>query len=639
MSAKDDHPSNGVSLSPIASSPAPTSRRAEPPVPIGEAARLADLYAAGLVGSGNDEAYDAIARTAAFVADAPAALITLIDDQQQTTKACIGFTATTIDRRDAFCSYAILEPDETLHVPDATLDVRFRDNPLVVGEPHLRFYCGVPIVSAAGRPYGTLCVVDFTARELDTRQLQALEDLAAQASALIQARVHVQRLEDQVEQDTSAHIEVLRAVGDIAATTTELDDLLERSLSAIVDTLGLAAGGLWWHDGENLAVDPLWIDPTAQLTSIQRAREGLAYSPAVIVHTLETATRHGADVLPTVVMAAMQEAGITGSHMVPITVDRIIIGAFELIPDAASEPSPRNLLAATQAAAEIGRWIEHDRSPQWAIDATSPAASDANNALLDPTRVRRQATIKTRLDRAVTRGDLMVAFEPIVRVSDDTVTAVEVLARWHDDELGVVNPEEFIPVAEKSETIRALGTFVRRRALLDLPQLGTLGQTTGDLGLWANVSARELTDGFADAVLAELRLAGIDPRRLTLEVTERIALTPHDRATAQLGELRALGVGVAIDDFGTGFTSLTQLRTLPMTHVKIDRSFTADLVGEHSARVRPIVSGIVQLGHSLGLKVVAEGVDTHAHLEVVRELGAELAQGYLLSGRAPLTMG
>ena len=96
---------------------------------------------------------------------------------------------------------------------------------------------------------------------------------------------------------------------------------------------------------------------------------------------------------------------------------------------------------------------------------------------------------------------------------------------------------------------------------------------------------------------------------------------------------------MAIDDFGTGFTSLTQLRTLPMTHVKIDRSFTADLVGEHSARVRPIVSGIVQLGHSLGLKVVAEGIETHAHLEVVRELGAELAQGYLLSGRAPLSMG
>ena len=119
----------------------------------------------------------------------------------------------------------------------------------------------------------------------------------------------------------------------------------------------------------------------------------------------------------------------------------------------------------------------------------------------------------------------------------------------------------------------------------------------------------------------------------------RHAARAHGLATAQLGELRALGVGVAIDDFGTGFTSLTQLRTLPMTHVKIDRSFTADLVGEHSARVRPIVSGIVQLGHSLGLKVVAEGVETHAHLEVVRELGAELAQGYLLSGRAPLSMG
>ncbi len=608
-----------------------------PPIPIGEAARLADLYANELIGSGNEEAYDAIARTAAFVADVPTALITLIDDQQQTTKACIGFDATTIDRRDAFCSYAILNPENTLHVPDATLDVRFRDNPFVVGEPHLRFYCGVPIVSAAGRPFGTLCVVDVEPRELDARQVRALEDLAAQASALIQARTQVQHLEDQAERDGSAHIAVLRAVGDLAATATDLDDLLECSLEAIVHTLALSAGGLWWHDGENLAVERLWIDPTAQLAGVQRAREGLAYAPEVIVHTLDGATRHGADVLPTVVMAAMQEAGIAGSHMIPIAVDGTVIGAFELIPNAETEPSPRNLLAATQAAAEIGRWIERDRSPQWLSEATSTGAPTTSGAVLDPTLVRRQATIKKRLAHAVSRGDLDIAFEPIVRLADDTVTAVEVLARWHDDELGVVGPDEFVPIAEKSDTIRTLGTLIRRRALLELPQLGTLGQISGGLGLWANVSVRELTDGFADAVLAELRLAGIDPRRLTLEVTERMALAPHDRAAAQLVELRTLGVGIAIDDFGTGFTSLTQLRTLPMTHVKIDRSFTADLIGEHSARVRPIVSGIIQLGHSLGLKVVTEGIETQAQLEVVRELGAELAQGYLLSGRTPLT--
>lgn len=614
-------------------------RRPAASLPIGETARLADLYAAELVDSGSEEAYDAIVRLAALVTGSSTALITLVDEHQQTAKACIGFDARPIDRRDAFCSYAILEPERTLHVPDATLDERFRDNPYVVGEPHLRFYCGVPIVSADGWAFGTLCVLDVEPRELDARQLQALEDLAAQTSALIQARTRINQLELQAERDGAAHISVLRAIGELVTSATNLDDLLAQSLEVIVRELDLDAGGLWWHDGENLAVDPLWIDATGRLAGIERSREGLAYPSDVIIHTLETATRHGVDVLPTVVVAAMQEAGISAAHTIPIAVDGTVVGAFELIPKPTGEPSPRYLQAATQAAAEIGRWIERDRSPQWLVETTTSAADGEDLPALNAQQIRRRATVKARLTEAVMRGDISVAYEPIVRLADDSVAAVEVLARWHDERLGTVSPGEFIPIAEESEAIRTLGTFVRRRALSELSRLGTDELIGSDCSLWANVAGKELVDGFADSVLAELRRAGIDPSRLTLEVTERIALTPHDPATQQLAELRLQGVGIAIDDFGTGYTSLTQLRTLPLTHLKIDRSFIADLIGEHSDRVTPVVSGIVQLGHSLGLKVVAEGVETEQLLGIVRDLGVDLAQGHLLSKRTPVTAG
>ena len=205
------------------------------------------------------------------------------------------------------------------------------------------------------------------------------------------------------------------------------------------------------------------------------------------------------------------------------------------------------------------------------------------------------------------------------------------LARWHDDELGDVTPGEFIPIAEESGAIRALGAQVRRRALVDLPHVVVAAPPGDAIALWKNIAAEELTNGFAAAVLADLRVAGVDPSRLTLELTERAALEPRDVASAQLEELRSCGVGIAIDDFGTGFTSLTQLRTLDLTHVKIDRSFITGLVGEQSARVKPIVSGIILLSHSLGLEVVAEGVETAAQMEVVRELGADLVQGHLLA--------
>jgi EAL domain-containing protein (putative c-di-GMP-specific phosphodiesterase class I) len=600
----------------------------EPPIPVGEAARLADLYATGLIGAEREEAFDAIARTAAYVTGAPTALITLVDEQLQTCMAFVGAGSEDTERRDTFCAYAILTPDRVLEVPDTLLDERFRANPAVVGDPQFRSYFGVPIISAGGRALGTLCVLDVVPRALTPEQITTLRDLACQTSALIQLRTRLLALEHDSRREGEAHVAVLRAVGTIVDAATDLDDLLEQSLVAIVRELEVSAGGLWWHNGRELAVDPLWVDPTAEFGAVRRAREGHAYAPEVIVHTLETATRHGTDVLPTLVAAAMQERGINGSHVVPITVHGTIVGAFELIPGPAGEPSPRSLLAATQATAEVGRWIERDRSVQWLLDTTSRPTGD--RPVIDASRIRRHATVKVRLARAVARGALDLAYEPIVRLPDARPVGVEALARWHDEELGVVAPGEFIPIAEETDLIGPLGTFVRRRALRDVPHLPVADRAVDDLSLWVNVSAGELIGGFADAIVSELRAVDIDPRRLTLEITERVALHPRDAAAAQLAELRTLGVGVALDDFGTGFTSLTQLHALPLTHVKVDRAFTTELVGDGAERVRPLVRGVIQLAHSLGLLVVAEGIETPAQLDIVRELGADLAQGHLL---------
>lgn len=607
------------------------------PIPTDESARLADLHATGLLGTSPEEVYEATVRTAAFIADTPIALITLLDDHHQWFKAGIGLEQDQTDRKDSFCIHALATPDTPLVVPDATLDARFLNNPLVLGAPHIRFYCGVPIVSAAGRALGTLCVIDRVPRELEPHQLQALRDLAGQTSALIQKRTRILELEGQSNRDEAEHIAVLRSVRIITEVETDLDSVLECSLEAIVQELNLSAGGLWWRDGENLAVDGLWVDPSGAFAATHHARRGVSYPTEMILHQRETATRHGADVLPSLIMAALQPTGIVASYAVPIIAGSTIIGAYELIPNASGEPSARCLLAATQAAAEVGRWIERDRAPEWIHDVTSSAKLPTGHYEPNADEIRRRATVKTRLAGAVARGDLSVVYEPIVRVSTRTTVAVEVLARWQDAELGAVCPAEFIPAAEQSGAILEIGRFVRRQALSDLPRLDRCGGSDEPLSLWVNVSPREIDTAFAVAVLEDLAASEVIPQRLTLEITERLALDVNDPAIVQLIELAEHGVGIAIDDFGVGFTSLAQLRALPLTQIKIDRSYMADLMGLERDRVFPLVQGIVHLGQSLGLTVVVEGIENEQQFDAARAFGTDLAQGHLFALAEPIS--
>jgi GAF domain-containing protein len=230
---------------PSLSEAAPIDHAPTPPIPIGETARLADLHATHLLDTLPEQPYEGIVRTAAYIADAPIALISLIDEDRQWFKACVGLGAEETDRRDAFCAYAIASPESPLIVTDATLDPRFQENPFVLGPPHIRFYCGIPLISAAGRAFGTLCVIDTVPRTLEERQLQALRDLADQTSELIQSRARILELEERVTQDDASCMAVLRTVGEIAERETNLDDVLEQSLSVIVREFELSAGGLW----------------------------------------------------------------------------------------------------------------------------------------------------------------------------------------------------------------------------------------------------------------------------------------------------------------------------------------------------------------------------------------------------------
>jgi len=252
-------------------------------------------------------------------------------------------------------------------------------------------------------------------------------------------------------------------------------------------------------------------------------------------------------------------------------------------------------------------------------------------AVYDPTmHTTALSRLETERDlrRALAAHELVNHYQPVCSLSTGRVVAVEALVRWAHPTRGLVRPSDFIPVAEETGLIAPIGEWVLAAACRQVAAWRRGGRDP--VGVAVNVSPRQLSaPGFPDRVAALVSAAGIDPSDVTLELTENTLLGDTGAVTERLAALRAIGVKVSIDDFGTGYSSLAYLRALPVDEIKIDRSFINDLPADRGARA--VVASIVHLGHALGLTVVAEGVETQDQLDLARELGCDLAQGFLIS--------
>lgn len=228
------------------------------------------------------------------------------------------------------------------------------------------------------------------------------------------------------------------------------------------------------------------------------------------------------------------------------------------------------------------------------------------------------------LRRAIAANELVLHYQPKTNLDDGRVEAIEALVRWEHPTLGLLPPGRFVPLAEQTDIIFDLTSWVLDRALEDLRSIPV------DIAVAVNVSARSLSRGdFADSVVAALEHHHIPAGRLIVEVTETALLTDPERAAAILRTLSQHGVRISIDDFGSGQTSLGYLSTLPVDELKIDRSFVSDMLD--SPAHKAIVRSIVDLGHNLSLRVVGEGVETSSVLTSLRSVGCDEAQGYLLA--------
>jgi diguanylate cyclase (GGDEF)-like protein len=243
----------------------------------------------------------------------------------------------------------------------------------------------------------------------------------------------------------------------------------------------------------------------------------------------------------------------------------------------------------------------------------------------------KRLTMAAELRQAITDGDIVVYHQPKARLSDGVIIGTEALVRWRHPQQGLIFPDEFIPIAEQTGLIEPLTFYVLRSALEQVRQWNATGY---DLNVAVNLSVRSLVDPeLPNKVAAMLAETGVPGSQLTLEITESGVMADPTRAIAVLERLAATGVRLSVDDFGTGYSSLSYLRRLPVHEVKVDRSFVFRMASDDSDAT--IVQSIIELGHNLGLRTVAEGVEDQISWDLLRRMGCDNAQGYLLSKPIP----
>jgi diguanylate cyclase (GGDEF)-like protein len=240
----------------------------------------------------------------------------------------------------------------------------------------------------------------------------------------------------------------------------------------------------------------------------------------------------------------------------------------------------------------------------------------------------RQFSLEQRLPMAIADGELVLHYQPKVRLSDFKIVGLEALVRWHHPEYGLIYPGEFVPMAELTGLDVALGDWVARSACLQLAKWQAAGLNLVPVAI--NVTARQLHDlNFPQRIANKLATCGITAEWLEVEVIESSLMQSIELATKVLSDLERIGIRIALDDFGNGYSSLTYIRTLPIHTIKIDRSFINDI--RNSPQDATIVDSIVTMAHKLEMQVVAEGVELSDQLLHLKSINCDQVQGYFLS--------
>ncbi len=600
----------------------------KPQIPVDEAKRLAALYATELFGTGPEEAFDRITRLATKLLDVPTALVSLVGSDTQWFKSRCGLAAQSTSRDISFCGHAILS-DAPLVVEDATLDERFADNPAVTGPPHVRFYAGVPLHSVERDRLGTLCVIDTHPRRFSAEQLSQLHELARMVEELIYHRQLARAAQELHEQllHNAAHAPVPAAAGQVKYLLTHdaLTGLANRQ--ALLRTIGESIPA-WQASSAGAVVVCLNLD---RFKRVNEVLGHVAGDQALVAVTRALQSRLREDDM-------LARSGNDEFVMMlndPGDAERLQARLDELINEIGRHAFGKD------ADISISCSIGYACYPQDGEDADT-LLNNAVTAMrhakgMGGGRIERYAPeqrrelgrrllLESQLRRALERGELFLQYQPKIALATCALAGFEVLLRWRHPEHGVVSPGEFVPIAEETGLIAPIGEWIVKSAVAQLAAWRQAGVAAAPVAV--NLSARQFLQSDIAAIVSELlETTGLPPALLELELTESVSMADPARSMVVMHKLKSLGVTLSIDDFGTGYSSFSYLRRLPIDKLKIDKSFVLDIA--HNSDSRAIVQAIAAMAHRLNLQVIAEGVETQAQANALREAGCNQGQGFL----------
>ncbi|MBL28662.1 MAG: hypothetical protein CMM50_14035 [Rhodospirillaceae bacterium] len=577
--------------------------------PVAETGRLQMSECSELtVAAPRERALDRIADLAAHLFEVPIAVVSLVNDHRYWVEASHGLDFAMVDAGFDGCPLPF-ESDGVVVVEDTTEDARLSDHPLVVGQPHIRFYASAPLVTRSGHAVGRLCLFDRRQRgALSPKQLSSLRELAHVAMELIEPH----------------------GVHGYVDPTTHLPgrSLLTHTFKRLIE--GHEAGDPPVHllalevcDPEQLnEVIRLFGHPAAEM--LQRAAAGRMTKclPSGTVLTQMSPIRFCV-LLPSGVaseLSVVRQCLLTAFRE-PITVDSIPLvlntkmGVASYPHDAEDADS---LLQAAVVASHHARedkvdWAVFDRQRFESIRQTYDLFGDLRQAVEAPD------------------GQLSLVYQPKVVAATGRIVGVEALLRWNHPRLGNVPPSDFVPLAEQSALIGPLTDWVVAQAIKDAAEWPASDEP---LIVAVNVSMKNIQSaGFLESLTEYAKLQDRTGIRLEIELTESVLMTNLGEVWETLNTLRAMGINISIDDYGTGHSSLVYLRNLPADVVKIDKSFVGIL--ETDERDQIIVRSTIDLAKALGFKVVAEGVETAAASKILRDWGCDVLQGYFISRPLP----
>jgi EAL domain-containing protein (putative c-di-GMP-specific phosphodiesterase class I)/GGDEF domain-containing protein len=560
-----------------------------------EEKRLHALMSLNLLDTAPSESFDRITRMASQIFQLPIAAVSLTDHDRQWFKSKVGVGHDTIPRKKAPCAQ-VADSSELVVIEDFEHDERYCDS--LLGVSGIRFYAGAPLTTRDGYCLGALCVLGTEPRKVSLSETTALQDLAS----MVMAQIELQHAFGRID-----------PISGLPNRVQFSDDLADFSRDS--------------SDEDRVAVALDLAQPH------QLVRLAAVMGPEACEQVVQDAARS---------LTTFLGRGINVYH---VSATQFVF----LAPAGVDAISYKSSLLTLLASQLVGAEIKYAVTPVCAMSAFKPRSTSSADCLralssaVQETRAaeetvglfsdshdvnyRRKFRLLNDFAAALQDPDqLRIVLQPRIDLASGEMVSAEVLLRWTHYELGEVSPAEFVPVIENSALAWPMTKWVLKAAC---GQLGKWQKQGIAMKLSVNFAASNLKEDVVGQVLARLAVNDLPRGAIEIELTETSLMHNSAQILSKLDQLVEQGVGLAIDDFGTGYSSLSYLQRLPVSVVKIDRSFIKAL--GNGAREQKLVQSMIRLSHEMGYRVVAEGIEVPEAAELLGAMGCDEGQGYLFA--------